>query len=225
MPKPIVWNGCCNDCGPGPCESCCDCPQQCGILPWFYRNRICGKGCGDLYVGEWVSDPPDCCDPCDQCHGCWTGPQGCCNLGPMQRLLAALHGYSYCPAPDCGPVCGLCNKGCCGGGGPVGYESTGEPGCATCGGGSHFPPHGATLHYQGPLDPHEAVDPHIMHENWNIPRTRPVPGKPIQKAQQPTYGQMTNAKKPAPTRPASYQPAGRDAQPIGSGLRTTNYER
>src|SRR6187455_826331 len=68
LPKPIVWNGCCNDCGPGPCESCCDCPQQCGILPWFYRNRICGKGCGDLYVGEWVSDPPDCCDPCDQCH-------------------------------------------------------------------------------------------------------------------------------------------------------------
>src|SRR6188474_1230560 len=29
-PRPIVWNGSCNDCGPGPCESCSDCPQQCG---------------------------------------------------------------------------------------------------------------------------------------------------------------------------------------------------
>ena len=231
-PRPIVWNGCCNECGPGPCESCCDCPQECGILPWFYRNRICKQGCGDIYVGEWVSDPPDCCDPCDPCHGCFTGPQGCCNLGPLQRLLAAMHGYSYCPAPDCGPVCGLCSKGCCTAS-HVGFEEPGDVGCATCGGGiNHLPPHAhsAPIHYKGPLDPHHAldpqgaVDPHIMHENWNIQRTRPVPGKPVHKAQQPVFGQMTSAARRPPVRPAAHQAAPRQ-QPIGSGVQAANYQR
>jgi hypothetical protein len=231
-PRPIVWNGCCNDCGPGPCESCCDCPQECGILPWFWRNRICGQGCGDVYVGEWISDPPDCCDPCDPCHGCYIGPQGCCNLGPLQRLLAALHGYSYCPPPDCGPVCGLCNKGCCTAD-HVGYELQGEAGCATCGGGiTHLPPHahGAPIHYQGPLDPHHAIDPqgatdpYIMHENWNIPRAKPVPGKPVHKAQQPVFGQMTSAARRPAIQPAAHQAAHRQ-QPIGSGVQAANYQR
>jgi hypothetical protein len=236
-PRPIVWNGACNDCGPGPCEACSDCPQTCGILPWFYRSRICGKGCGEIYMGEWISDPPDCCDPCDPCHGCFTGQQGCCNLGPFQRILAAMHGYSYCPPPDCGPVCGLCSKGCCTAG-HVGYEMHGQfdagmpsPGCATCGGGhGHAHPHGANLYYKGPIDPHHAldpqrgVDPHIMHENWNIPRTKPIPGKPIHNAQQPMPGQMTKAKKPVPARPG-YQQSVRKSPPIGSGVRPAGYQR
>jgi hypothetical protein len=114
-------------------------------------------------------------------------------------------------------------------GGYVGHEMHGQPGCATCGGGhSHGPAHGASLYYKGPLDPHEAVDPHIMHENWNIPRTAPVPGKPIHKAQQPGYGQMTRAAKPMQARPAvrpASQQQARNTQPIGSGVRTANYQR
>jgi hypothetical protein len=140
-------------------------------------------------------------------------------------LLAAFHGYSYCPPPDCGPVCGLCSKDCCTAG-HVGYEMHGDSGCATCGGHGHGHghAHGANLFYKGPLDPHEAVDPHIMHENWNIPRTTPVPGKPIHKAQQPGQGQMTRAKGAPTARPASYQ-LGRTSPPIGSGVRTANYQR
>jgi hypothetical protein len=50
----------------------------------------CGSGCGECYCGDWHSDPPDCCDPCD-CHGNWTG-HGCahCNQGP---------GYPHGPLP------------------------------------------------------------------------------------------------------------------------------
>lgn len=231
LPKPIVWNGACNECGPGPCESCADCPSDCGIVPLLLRSRTCGKGCGEVYWGEWVSDPPDCCDPCDPCHGCWTGPQGCCNLGPCQRLLAALHGYSYCPAPDCGPVCGLCNKTSCG-------PACGGAGCATCGGHAH----GADIHYTGSPHPHlhghphhvrshhghphpqvhDPSDPHILHENWDIPRPQPIPGKPIHKAQQPAHAQLSKAQ----PRPAAAQVARRAAQPqaIGSGVRQANYQ-
>ena len=249
FPQPIVWTGELNDCGPGPCESCADCSGDCGLLPFLRRSKVCGKGCGEVYWGEWVSDPPDCCDPCDPCYGCYTGPSGgCCNLGPCQRLLAALHGYSYCPKPNCGPVCGLCNKSGCGGCG-----GCGETGCTSCGHGGFEGAHGADVYYDGPMESHG--HPHqgghgqsIMEENWDIPKTRPIPGKPIHKAQQPR-GQYTQrgpapntrpanqraaASRPA-TRPATQssmtQPAanprhvGRTTQPIGTGVRTAGYQR
>jgi hypothetical protein len=219
LPRPIVWTGECNECGPGGCASCADCCGDCGILALMRRGLTCGKGCGEIYMGEWISDPPDCCDPCDRCHGCWTGPQGACHLGPFQRLLAACHGYSYCPKPCCGPACGgLCNRGSCG---PV--CGCGGAGCAGCDGG----PHGAVLSEgvsYGPAHTIETLPPpagvklapthaepqhSILEENWNIPRSRPVPGKPIHKAQQPTRAQTTGH------RPAA----------IGAGVRQANYLR
>src|SRR6266481_4349072 len=160
LPKPIVWNGCNNECGPCPGPSCADwCSAnscsgngQCGgcglfshgMFPWLRGCMTCGRGCNEIYINEWISDPPDCCDPCDKCYGQFTGQQGYCCLGPFQRLLAASHGYSYCPRPYCGPWrplfghCGPCDLAAsCGGG----------PGCTTCGGG---PAHGADVYYQGP---------------------------------------------------------------------------
>jgi hypothetical protein len=199
LPKPIVWCGDCNECGPHG-ESCADPCGECGIIPALIRSRTCGKGCGEIYWGEWYSDPPDCCDPCDDC-GNWVGPQGHCNLGPLQRLLAAFHGYRYCPPPDCGPVCGpLCNRGGC-----ATCGSCGGAGCDTCGGGIAQAPHGADIYYEGPNMPH--VAPHsILEENWNIPKAPPVPGKPIHKAQQPPQGQMTRAA-------------------VGTGVRQVNHQR
>jgi hypothetical protein len=79
--------------------------------------------------------------------------------------------------------------------------------------------------YNGPLDPHQAVQPNIMHENWNIPRTTPIPGKPIHKAQQPVPGQMTRSARPPGVRPASHQTSRPAQQPIGSGVRSANYQR
>jgi hypothetical protein len=206
FPEPIVWNGCCNECGPGPCESCADCCGECGIFPFLNWNKTCGKGCGEIYWGEWYSDPPDCCDPCDQCHGQWTGPHGYCCLGPCQRILAAFHGYRYCPPPDCGPTCGpLCQKASCGA--TFGCDHCGGAGCASCGGTQHdaffsedssqVVPHGTHLtpHAAGHAPSHQ---PSILHENWDTPKTQPVPGKPIHKAQQLPRGQMTRSHQPQP---------------------------
>ncbi len=177
LPKPIVWCGEQNECGPGGCDSCV-CPTECGILPAMRRCMSCGKGCGEIYWGEWISDPPDCCDPCDQCYGQWTGPHGYCNLGPCQRLLAALHGYRYCPKPCCDEWCGLCSK-------PAASTCTscGGGGCSTCSRGyaGHLPMQGEVI-YEGPAPkPGQS----IMTENWDRQPAKPIPGKPIHKAQQP----------------------------------------
>jgi hypothetical protein len=45
-------------------------------------GKICGKkfrchDCGERYWNEWYSDPPDCCDPCNDC-GTFVGPKSCC---------------------------------------------------------------------------------------------------------------------------------------------------
>jgi hypothetical protein len=185
IPKPIVWCGTENECGPHGCDSCAA-PSDCGLFSHCRWQKTCGRGCSDVYWGEWVSDPPDCCDPCDQCFGQWTGPHGYCRLGPLQHLLAALHCYSYCPPPCCDEYCGpLCNKPTC--------THCGGGGCASCGG-EHIS-HGEVI--SGPVPTSTAAPgdvyyeraPHsqsIMSENWDRPvGPKPIPGKPIHKAQQP----------------------------------------
>jgi hypothetical protein len=65
-----------NECG----DECQDasCEHQCHISPLWERLLALGgcgqQGCGDVYWHEFHSDPPDCCDPCDE-YGNWTG--GC----------------------------------------------------------------------------------------------------------------------------------------------------
>jgi hypothetical protein len=206
IPKPIVWCGEQNECGPNGCESCATCPTDCGLLPALRRGFTCGKGCGEVYWGEWISDPPDCCDPCDQCYGQWTGPHGYCNLGPAQRLLAAFHGYKYCPRPACDEWCGpLCSKQSCNT-----CSSCGGGGCSTCGGGQVTHMHGGTVvpqgevYYEGPVT--SGSHNHgqsILNENWDRQPAKPVPGKPIHKAQQPGPVKVSQAQ---PAKPAPQQP-------------------
>jgi len=76
----IIASGCCGPlgCGPG-CGniSCSDCDGgfRQGIPAGgpisaarnLRRSAICGSGCGEAYIGEWISTPPDCQDPC--CNG------------------------------------------------------------------------------------------------------------------------------------------------------------
>ncbi|MEX2174656.1 MAG: hypothetical protein WD872_09865 [Pirellulaceae bacterium] len=195
LPKPIVWCGESNECGPGGCGSCAG-PTDCGILPALMRARTCGKGCGEIYWGEWISDPPDCCDPCDPCHGQFTGPHGYCSLGPCQRLLAALHGFRYCPKPcgfeSCGP---LCNKPACNAG-----HACGDVGCSTCGGGEHVAGHmPGEVYYEGAAPGHgHSHGQSILNENWDRPAgPKPIPGKPIHKAQQPRPLKVGAAQPPA----------------------------
>ena len=64
----------------GPCNSCGEmgCGGVCtmGPLAMMRKMSTCGAGCGNIYVNEWINDPPDACDPCDDC-GNWVGPRGC----------------------------------------------------------------------------------------------------------------------------------------------------
>lgn len=213
LPKPIVWNGCGNECAPHACQGCGDMgcggcgPLSQGLFPWLGGLWTCGRGCSEIYYDEWASDPPDCCDPCDQCYGSFTGQGGgyCC-LGPFQRLLAATHGYRYCAPPSTGPwkpIFGHCGHagGACG---------CGDPGCG-CGGGA---PHGADVYYDGPMTVTEAPGPttqstpapatkgvplpmpeetSILDENWDAPRPTPQPGRPMHNARQPQSGQLGRA--------------------------------
>jgi hypothetical protein len=228
LPPPIVWNGCCNECGPHgqSCGEMCGTCGGCGLFSWLNGGWTCRRGCGEVYINEWISDPPDCCDPCDRCNGQFTGPCGNCCLGPAQRVLAALHGYSYCPRPYCGPwrpIFGHCNP--CG---PV--CGCGNAGCASCGGEMA---HGADIYYEGsgnpspklaPAPPAPKGAPSVMDENWDTPRARPEPGRPMHNAQQPPRNQM--GRKPSPQ---ATQVSGRQAAPnratAGTGVRQANYDQ
>lgn len=119
--------GCCGPmgCGPG-CNvgGCYDCdgatidsgrPRN---LQDLRRQLICGSGCGEAYIGEWISTPPDCTDPC--CGTQFTGGAVkarpfCWERGSLLRLaLSPLAGIRYCqgcnePVGGCG--CGF-DTGC-----------------------------------------------------------------------------------------------------------------
>jgi len=241
LPKPIVWNGCNNECSANCGQSCADFCGPCGGCGIFshglcgcLRNCLsCGRGCNDVYINEWISDPPDCCDPCDKCYGQFTGQQGYCCLGPFQRLLACLHGYSYCPPPNCGPWrpifghCGTCPPCGCGG-----------AGCASCGGG---PVHGADIYYQGPVGTNKTLAPqgmgiptppadstNILEENWDAPRAIQTPGRPIHNAKQPQRGQMgrrpPSQQKSQPKSQSDMRPVSQYGNVVGTGVRQANYD-
>jgi len=93
-------------CGP-PCAHPCKSPFA-WIWCLFHTPAWCGPSCGEKYCGDYCSDPPDCCDPCDRC-GNFTGfgADGC-----------GQGGGSY----GCGQGCGGgCDQGC----GPYGCASRG----------------------------------------------------------------------------------------------------
>lgn len=159
-------HGCGPDCGPacGPGPTCCKPSLTCspcggGLKYWLNGRCFCGPSCCDRYWGEWVSDPPNCCDPCNQC-GHFVGPK-CCGPGPLLRLWSAIS----CGHHGCGPACGpACGPG-------LGYGACQgcATGCSSCGGGVHH-----------------ASGPGIMYENWEHHGPAPVPGRNVYQAGQPT---------------------------------------
>lgn len=120
----IVVSGCCGPmgCGIG-CGnvSCNDCDggfrqSTCGGGPIdavrnLRRNAICGSGCGETYIGEWTSTPPDCNDPC--CGSDFVG--GAVKARPFCRtqplclgcggLLRALYGKRNCSGDESSQPC------------------------------------------------------------------------------------------------------------------------
>ena len=82
------------------------------------KGLICGSGCGEAYIGEWISTPPDCQDPC--CNDQFVG--GAVKARPFCRqrgsLLRGLYGGRTCSGSEssvscgCGEVsCDVCDAG------------------------------------------------------------------------------------------------------------------
>jgi len=109
---PLFATGCCcvqgvPNCSTGACGA-----GTCGPGP-IASLASCRGGCGDVYVDEWVSEPPavdQCCQPAS------------CGCQPVRNILRALWGQPYgacCPNDLVGPSCdcgvggGSCDSGCC----------------------------------------------------------------------------------------------------------------
>ena len=73
----VGWGPCGNECFQGPFRSaaqgiCSTCEDNCcncdGYNPPFgnlRRTLACGSGCGEIYYGDWLSNPPNACNECD----------------------------------------------------------------------------------------------------------------------------------------------------------------
>lgn len=97
------------DCDTAPCGAACGCPTL-GCL----RNIFgCNAGCGRVYWGEWAYDPPEACDPCNDC-GEWVGPQDCrpCGLFNCWGLLWGARFQAPCGSPACATCADTVEVGC-----------------------------------------------------------------------------------------------------------------
>ena len=90
-------HGDCSDCATCDSDSCTSCGKNAnGPAARLFKQIACRGGCGEVYVGEWTSDPPDCCDPCDEC-GRYTGAQACCDERPRDQVSMAVLGTTTGP--------------------------------------------------------------------------------------------------------------------------------
>ena len=122
----VISVGCCGPrCGVSSCNDCDGIGYGEKTIPLrpFQRLRdgslFCGSGCGEVYVDEWVSNPPECCDPCQGAD--WIGPNSNCHNGCrsacwqpgdlVRRLGLGLLGGRNCTGNQSSADCG------CGGGG------------------------------------------------------------------------------------------------------------
>lgn len=143
----------------GPCQSCgrVGCGGGCMLGPFALMHKMatCGAGCGRIYVNEWVNDPPDACDPCDDC-GNWVGPRGCRGrLWSFGYGLRHLWGYRFADGA-CGPSCG--------------------PGCTDpAHGGYATAMHEGEVIYDGPVRDGGATQEELRPP---VPRPEPEPAEP-----------------------------------------------
>ena len=103
----------CNDCnGGGVCTPCARGPID--ALRNARRRAICGSGCGETYVGEWISTPPDCNDPC--CDSQFVGGAQKARPFCWERgaLVRGLYGRRVCSgnasSADCACRDNICDR-------------------------------------------------------------------------------------------------------------------
>lgn len=89
------------------CEQCTGQSSPCrDCLTYTLSARAshmltCGSGCQDVYVDEWLSDPPAACDPCDN-HGNWTGAADPCCGSDWSTFWTHLWGERLPQSSCCG---------------------------------------------------------------------------------------------------------------------------
>jgi hypothetical protein len=91
----------------------------CGFNPILalFNAIHCSSGCGEFYFDEWINDPPDRCDPCDECYGNYVGHHPC-------KPRWWFGGRGLC-GHRCGTAC------------DCGDEVCGAEGCDSCAAGAH----------------------------------------------------------------------------------------
>jgi len=88
----VPCDGGCGACGPCGGPVCWQHPFLAALFHPIQWTGCSRGGCGELYLGDFHSNPPDCCDPCDRC-GQWTGG------GPVMDYAAGpMMDYSTGPA-------------------------------------------------------------------------------------------------------------------------------
>lgn len=159
--------------------SCC---SPAGVGPRIKNGISCQKGCGEVYWGDWISDPPDCCEPCDSC-GNFTGAEcgkrgfyGC--YRPCWRNLFRLHSSR-------------CDDGCCGG-------------CSSCGEVGEFV--GESIVQDGTLMHHEPAPQRVLHDpKWDQAAPAPAPGVPTRTGRQPKTNKTTMVPQRRNVQPVIYE--------------------
>lgn len=124
-----VGTGCQDNCDQ--CDGNCSRPIPRGPLEGLsmaHRSLTCSGGCGEVYYGEWISTPPDCVDPCDECQEFTGGCRDkCLPCGRLRGMFSGLIGQRYRCDTSRGlfNICDMCA-------GP--YSDPGTGPCSSCGG-------------------------------------------------------------------------------------------
>lgn len=152
----ISFSGCCAPMGPvGPgcmnygCNDCSGCSSSTqyiangplDALRNARRRMVCGSGCGEAYVGEWISTPPDANDPC--CGDQFVGGATKCRPFCWQPggLFQGLYGKRFCSGDASSTPCpcgvNFCDGGCGATASPMMGQVISAPaastgGCSTC---------------------------------------------------------------------------------------------
>jgi len=73
----------------------------CNSICQFHNDHLwrhfCAPSCGEFYCSEWFNDPPDCCDPCNNC-----GRFATCRQHPLRRKSDPYYWGEH-PCDCCGP--------------------------------------------------------------------------------------------------------------------------
>ncbi|HTN74173.1 MAG TPA: hypothetical protein VL096_02965 [Pirellulaceae bacterium] len=187
------------DCGAGPsCGAGGCCPHPFRNL---WRSITCSSGCGEFYFDEWINDPPERCDPCDD-YGRYAGPQGGC-----QKWLRSGRGrMSYRCGRTCDTSCGY-EGGC------------GTPGCNSCG--QSADGHDETIETPMPAQRMQRMEPTPAVESARRPTEAyyTKPGARRVSHTQPTAQPRVLS---SSTRTARHAQPTEATRPIGSGVHTTH---